>query len=82
MSRILEEYVVTGNKFPQWLKSAMLSGKAKVNMEDGEFQSITLRTASGILVAHKGDRVLLMGSGMAVVPARAARKYMGGSEDV
>lgn len=82
MSKILGEYVVTGNGFPDWLKSAMFVGKAKVNSEDGEFQNITLSTASGTLVAHKGDRILLVGSGMVVVPAEAAKRYMGGAQDV
>lgn len=80
MSKVLEEYVVTGNGFPEWLKTAMMVGKAKVNSEDGEFQNISLSTASGTLVAHKGDRILLLRSGMVVVPADAARKYMGGAE--
>lgn len=81
MSKILGEYVVSGKGFPEWLKSAMLTGKAKVGREDEEFRNITLSTASGTLVAHKGDRILLLKSGMVVVPERAAKRYMGGAED-
>lgn len=75
MDRVLERYTVTGKGFPGWLKDAIASGKGKVNVEDGEFNSIILFTPSGTLVAKSGDVLAKTKAGIIVVP-KQARKYM------
>lgn len=79
MDRVLARHTVTGKGFPDWLKEAMASGKGKLNMDEGEFQSIVLFTPSGTRVAKEGDVVMKTKAGIIVVP-KQARKFMGEGE--
>ena len=75
MARIRGEYVVTGKDFPEWLKEEMKVGRARVVMSDGEFDHITIQTPSGSKNVRKGDKLLLVSSGMVVMPAGAVERY-------
>lgn len=81
MNKILGEYIVTGKDFPSWLKDEFRSGRGKVKSDDGDFENITMFTPSGTVVAHKGDKILKLKSGVVVVPAAMASKYMRRASD-
>lgn len=69
-----EKYVVgSGEKAPQWLNNA--SARGIVRFQNGENESITVNTVSGVKVAVAGDVILHLPSGLAVLTGAQARKY-------
>lgn len=71
----MQKYIVGSDKLPQWLKDNVTRGRAKIKKdEDGEMTSVVIYTPSGVHEAKRGDAVVLVRSGLAVVPAKDTPK--------
>lgn len=70
-----KSYVVGKEKAPLWLNEEAAAGRVRANYEDGEMVNMLVYTTTGSIVAKVGDIVVLLKSGLSVIPASEAKKY-------
>ena len=72
----LQKFIV-GEKVPAWFTERAEMGRAKelYDEDTGELIGIRVTTATKTYDAKVGDTILLMRSGMVVVPKEKAEKY-------
>lgn len=70
-----KKFVLKDKNTPQWFKDQVAKGRAKANYEDGELLNVTIYTPTGMSVAKPGDMIVLLKSGMAVVPQAVVKEY-------
>lgn len=67
---------IVGEKVPDWFIEQMRIGRAKQNFDDDmELESIQVYSATKTYEAHEGDMIMLLKSGMSVVPKDKVQKY-------
>ena len=67
---------IVGEKSPEWFKEQCSLGRAKVVYDDeGDFVNIIVYSATKNYTAKKGDVIMLLKSGLAVIPKEQAVKY-------
>lgn len=76
MAAVTKEFVV-GTQFPSWFTEQASKGRARINYneEDGTLVDITVYTPTKNYVARLGDKIMLLKSGMTVLPKAAAAKF-------
>lgn len=79
-----QSYVLGSGKVPTWLNDEASKGRVKFNYDDGDFINAIVFTPTQTVTANKGDVVLSLKSGLAVLPADKAKQYSmkGDNKDV
>lgn len=73
-----KKYTVSksASNFPDWFKQQAAEGRIKLNLnDDGQVDNVVVYSPTGRSVAHVGDVVMLMKSGLSVISEEKAQKY-------
>ena len=74
----VKEFVLGKGKVPDWFTEKCSQGRAKINYSDeGEISSATIHTPTKTIVARIGDGIMLIKSGLQVIPKDKLKKYKG-----
>lgn len=72
---VVKKFVI-GQEFPEWFENQCLLGRAKVNYDDdGEIVNVVVNSPVKRIIAYPGDSIMLLKSGLSVVPEEKAKKY-------
>lgn len=75
MANEVKKFVVGQGKFPMWFNEEAAKGRVKLNYDGNELQTITVFAPTKTLTAKHGDVIMMLKSGLTVVPAEKAVKY-------
>lgn len=71
-----KQFTLGKDKFPTWFEDECSKGKARVVYDDeGDLVNVTVYSATKNYVAVEGDTIMLLKSGLAVIPKEQAVKY-------
>jgi len=72
----VKSFVLGRNRIPAWFDDACAKGRAKLTLgQDGKAKEAVVHMVSRTVTAYAGDTVMLLESGLAVIPKEKARKY-------
>lgn len=72
-----EQFIVGVNNVPAWLHEEVQKGKASILYKDDSrvVKQIEINTPLGRYTACRGDVVLMLPTGLTVIPKEIAKKY-------
>ena len=72
-----QQFIVGVDNTPVWLREQIQLGRAKAQYEEDSrtVKEVEIYTASKTYRATKGDVVLMLSTGMTVIPRAIAKKY-------
>ena len=72
-----EQFIVGVDNIPAWMNEAVQKGLAHILYEGDSkaIKEIEINTPLKVYKAHRGDVVLMLPTGITVLPKRAAKRY-------
>lgn len=71
----VKSFVLGKDKVPTWFNDEMAKGRAKANYTDDELTSVSVFVPTKTLIANIGDTIMMLKSGLTVIPAEKAKKF-------
>lgn len=77
MKEATKQFIVGVDSIPAWFKEQMQKGRAHVHQDEEtkKIEKISISTATKQYVAKPGDVVLMLRTGMVVLPKETAKRY-------